>query len=242
MGLELRNIDKNHHLFLKCLPNWLLHTAPFFFFFFFDKLAEMHRIRFHGNLLKNLGSTCRWSTACRSSNFEECNGLDKQRYTLSALFSPNEAWFTCHGWSMSLHASSNNLAIKAGLMENVSQGGLVLSITVCCQFSSIPTWGFAKNPASVILGSIDCVLPCCCCHWVQRKSRFKAFQLFQEVPGIQCFFDVSLHALRSPFQASNHYLQVAFKLHEFSFPSLVGYMYKAGSNSRHTVQITSRQN
>jgi hypothetical protein len=72
-------------------------------------------------------------------------------------------------------------------------------------------------------------------------SRFKAFQLFQEVPGIECFFEVSLHALRSPFQASNHYLQVVFKLHEFAFPSLVGYMYKAGSNSRHTVQITSRQ-
>jgi hypothetical protein len=72
-------------------------------------------------------------------------------------------------------------------------------------------------------------------------SRFKPVQLFQEVPGIQCFFEVSLLALRSPFQASNHHLQVVFKLHEFAFPSLVGYMYKAGSNSRHTVQITSRQ-
>jgi len=61
-------------------------------------------------------------------------------------------------------------------------------------------------------------------------SRLKAFQLFQEVLGIQYFFEVSLLALRSPFQASNHYLQVVFKLHEYAFPSLVGYMYKAGSN------------
>ncbi len=72
-------------------------------------------------------------------------------------------------------------------------------------------------------------------------SRFKAFQLFQEVPGIQCFFGGELACIEVTISSFEPLFAGCFQLHEFAFPSLVGYMHKAGSNSRHTVQITSRQ-